>query len=75
MKNLKFSREPIIWIGLGIAILMTLADYLNGDLSTQSLDALLVAAGAVIGRRLVTPNNTVDETKEYFIDRIKKLEG
>lgn len=57
---MKFSKEPIIWIGFGIAILMTLADYLNGNLSMQSLDALLVAAGAVIGRRFVTPVKNED---------------
>lgn len=55
MKNLKFSKEPIIWIGFSVAILMTVADYLNGSLSWESLDALLVAAGAVIGRNLVIP--------------------
>lgn len=50
-----FSKEPIVWIGFFIALLMTAADYFNGDLSLQSLDALLVAAGAVIGRNLVVP--------------------
>lgn len=51
---MKFSKEPIVWIGFTIAVLMVVADYLNDDLSMQSLDALLVAAGAVIGRNLVT---------------------
>jgi len=50
-----FSREPIIWIGFFIALLMVLADYFNGELNWTSMDALLVAAGAVIGRNLVTP--------------------
>lgn len=52
---MKFSKEPIVWIGFIIVALMVLADYLNNNLSMQSLDALLVAAGAVIGRKLVTP--------------------
>jgi hypothetical protein len=52
---MKFSREPIVWVGFGIAVLMAVADYLNGNLGLQTLDALLVAAGAVIGRSLVVP--------------------
>ena len=52
---MKFSKEPIVWVGFGIAVLMTVADYLNGNLGLQTLDALLVAAGAVIGRSLVIP--------------------
>jgi hypothetical protein len=55
MNNLKFSKEPIVWIGFVIALLMVVSDYLNDDLSVQSLDALLVAFGAVIGRHFVTP--------------------
>lgn len=55
MKNLKFSKEPIVWIGFVTAILMTVADYLNNNLGWESLDALLVAAGAVVGRNLVIP--------------------
>lgn len=55
MKKYSFSREPIVWIGAIIAILMTVADYLNGELNMQSLDALLVAVGAVIGRKFVVP--------------------
>jgi hypothetical protein len=52
---MKLSKEPIVWIGFVIAVLMVVADYLNGDLGMQSLDALLVAAGALIGRSLVVP--------------------
>lgn len=52
---MKFSKEPIIWIGFVIALLMVIADYLNDNLSWESLDALLVAAGAVVGRNLVIP--------------------
>lgn len=55
MKDLKFSKEPIAWIGFVIALLMVIADTLNNDLGWESLDALLVAAGAVIGRNLVIP--------------------
>jgi hypothetical protein len=55
VNKLKSSKEPIVWIGAIISILMVVSDYLNGDLSIQSLDALLVASGAVIGRQLVTP--------------------
>jgi len=52
---MKFSREPIIWVGWAIAILMAITDYLNGNLGLQTLDAVLVATGAVIGRQLVVP--------------------
>jgi hypothetical protein len=52
---MKFSKEPIVWVGFGIAVLMAVADYLNGNFGLQTLDALLVAAGAVIGRSLVIP--------------------
>lgn len=58
-----FSNEPVIWIGFAIAILMTVADFLNGELNAQSLDALLVAAGAVIGRHFVSP---VDKTEDPY---------
>ena len=61
---MKFSKEPIVWIGAAIATLMVLADYLNGNLSMQSLDALLVAAGAVIGRKLVIPVAKVSNREE-----------
>lgn len=52
---MKFSHEPILWIGFTIAILMAVTDVINGNLSYESLDAVLVAAGAVVGRRFVSP--------------------
>lgn len=55
MNKLKFSHEPIVWIGAIVSVLMVVTDYLNGDLSYQSFDALLVAVGAVIGRKFVVP--------------------
>lgn len=61
---MKFSREPIAWIGFAIALLMVIADYLNDNLGWESLDALLVAAGAVIGRNLVTPVASLRNNEE-----------
>lgn len=60
---MKFSKEPIVWIGAIVAVLMIVSDYLNGTLNLRSLDAGLVAIGAVIGRSLVTPvaNNSKEE--------------
>lgn len=52
---MKFSKEPIIWVGFIISALMVVKDYLNGTLGAETLDALLVAAGAVIGRQFVSP--------------------
>jgi hypothetical protein len=50
-----FSKEPVLWIGFVIAIAMVVSDYLTGNLNMESLDALAVAASAVIGRQFVTP--------------------
>lgn len=61
---MNFSKEPIVWVGFFIALLMTVADYLNGNLGLQTLDALLVAAGAVIGRSLVIPLIKVKNNNE-----------
>jgi hypothetical protein len=52
---MRFSKEPIIWVGAIIAVAMVVKDYLTGDLNLQSLDALGVAIGALIGRQLVSP--------------------
>lgn len=52
---MKFSKEPVLWVGAVIAIAMVVKDYLNDDLNMQSLDALAVAIGAVIGRNFVSP--------------------
>lgn len=52
---MKLSKEPIVWIGFVIAVLMAVADYLNGNFGLQTADALLVALGAVIGRSFVVP--------------------
>lgn len=49
------SKEPIVWIGAVIAIAIVVRDYLNGGLSMDSIDAALVAIGAVLGRKLVSP--------------------
>lgn len=49
------SKEPIVWIGAIIALSIVVKDYLNGGLSMDSIDAALVAVGAVIGRALVIP--------------------
>lgn len=64
MKKYSFSKEPIVWIGFIIAALMVLSDFLNGELSAQSLDALLVAAGAVIGRKFVAPVEKIVKLKD-----------
>lgn len=63
MKKYSFSREPIVWIGAIISIAMVAQDYLNGELNAQSLDALLVAVGAVIGRSFVSP---VDKNEDPY---------
>jgi hypothetical protein len=52
---MKFSKEPIVWIGFAIALLMFISDVMNNRVGVESLDALLVAFGAVIGHQLVTP--------------------
>lgn len=52
---MKFSKEPIIWIGFIVALLMVVSDYLNGTLGLETFDALLVASGALIGRNFVVP--------------------
>lgn len=58
MPNVSFSKEPIIWVGAAIAVLMLVQDYMSGGIDLESLDAALVALGAVIGRHYVSP---VDE--------------
>lgn len=60
---MKFSHEPIVWIAAVIAIAIVVRDYLSGGLSMDSIDAALVAIGAVIGRKLVLPvaKTTKDE--------------
>lgn len=60
---MKFSKEPIVWIGAVIAIAMVAQDYLNGTLGWQTLDAALVAVGAVIGRSFVSP---VDKNEDPY---------
>lgn len=60
---MKFSREPIIWIGAVIAVAMVIQDYLNGNLGWQTIDAALVAVGAVIGRKFVIP---VDKNEDPY---------
>lgn len=50
-----FSKEPIIWIGAIVALLMVAQDVLQDNLNWESLNAALVAIGAVIGRNLVSP--------------------
>lgn len=52
---MKFSKEPIIWIGAIIAIAIVVQDLYTDGLSVDSIDAALVAVGAVIGRKLVLP--------------------
>lgn len=52
---MKFSKEPIIWIGAIIAIAIVVRDFYTDGLSVDSIDAALVAIGAVIGRKLVLP--------------------
>lgn len=53
--SLRFSKEPVLWLGAVIAIAMVARDYFTGDLNISSLDALAVAIGAVVGRKFVTP--------------------
>ncbi|MFF5977037.1 hypothetical protein ACFY7C_36655 [Streptomyces sp. NPDC012769] len=52
---MKFSNEPIVWIGAVIAVSIVVRDFLNGGLSMDSIDAAFVAVGALIGRKLVVP--------------------
>lgn len=52
---MNFSKEPIIWLGAIGALAMTGTDILNGNFGLETLDAALVAIGAVIGRNLVVP--------------------
>jgi hypothetical protein len=53
---MKFSKEPIVWIGAIIAVSIVAKDILDGGgLSLDSIDAAWVAVGAVIGRRFVSP--------------------
>jgi hypothetical protein len=61
-RSFKFSRNPILWVGFGVILLQ----FINNMLQHRPLDASLVssligAAGAVIGRSLVTP--VLKETK------------
>ena len=55
MNSAKFSREPVIWIGAIVAILMLVQDYMTIGITMESLDAALVAVAAVIGRHYVSP--------------------
>lgn len=57
---MRFSDEPIIWIGAVIAVAMLVRDAITTGITLESLDAAGVAIGALIGRRLVSP---VDDTK------------
>lgn len=52
---MNFSKEPIVWIGAIIAVAIVVKDFLNGGLSVESIDAAVVAVGALIGRQLVSP--------------------
>lgn len=55
IKNIKFSKEPIIWLGATISTLILVQDLMTDGISLESLDAALVAIGAVIGRHYVSP--------------------
>jgi hypothetical protein len=65
-----FSKEPIIWIGAIIAVAIVTKDILDGGgISTDSIDAAVVAVGAVIGRKLVTPVASVLEKNTQDLRR------
>lgn len=55
IRNIKFSKEPIIWLGATISALILIQDLMTDGISLESLDAALVALGAVIGRHYVSP--------------------
>jgi hypothetical protein len=55
VKNLSFTKEPIVWIGAIVAILMLIQDAMTEGISLESLDAALVAVGSVVGREFVSP--------------------
>lgn len=53
---MKFSKNPILWIGFAVVLLQSTAAVItDGSLTPAVINAVLVAAGSVIGRNLVTP--------------------
>lgn len=66
---MNFSKEPLLWLGAIGAIVMVATDWINGTLGWETLDAALVAIGAVIGRNLVIPVAKYREDAEKFLNR------
>lgn len=65
IKNLKFSKEPIIWIGAAIVTLQVVQSFMTGEGFNITLaDSFLAAMGALIGRKFVLPvENTPKHAK------------
>lgn len=55
MKNLKFSHEPILWIGLVTILLQAVQAAMNGQFDMAIVSSVITAVGTVVGRKLVTP--------------------
>lgn len=56
MKKLKFSHEPIVWLGLAAAIVQFLYAYFSHQAITHVIiQPILTAIAAALGRGLVIP--------------------
>lgn len=55
LNSLKFSREPIAWIGTIIIAALLIQDYMTTGITVDSWDAAFVAAGTILGREFVSP--------------------
>ena len=71
MKNkLKFSNEPVAYIGLAIIVLQIIQAIYEGKPIDGLADSLLTVGGTVLTRQMVTP--TVGHSVVIYRDR-KKL--
>jgi hypothetical protein len=56
MNKIRFSKEPIAWLGVIILILQLINNIVSGQpIDSTSIDAVITAIGTILGRRFVTP--------------------
>lgn len=76
MGHLRFKREPIVWVGIGVIGLETIKSVLSGEaIDMMAIQNFFVLVGILTGRELVIPRETHEQEVVAAIERQKKYNG